>query len=128
VQDKLAIARDNLLNDEDKQLIEQDNQLIFEDEHLIVEDKHVIFEDKQPIVEDKFLNCMNLGLICAETPKICPKSRDPLPAPGLGGGARLLTSRLARTLAPPTAGSGLPALPQRADSRRSFTRMPLACL
>ena len=27
------------------------------------------------------------------------------------GGARLLTSRLARTLAPPTPGSGLPALP-----------------
>jgi len=71
-------------------------------------------QDKLLIVEDNFFIRKNLRLKHEEKPEIWPKSRDIPCGPGSGYGQM--------------AGSGLPALPQRVPSWRSFTLMPLACL
>jgi hypothetical protein len=128
VEDYGRILQDKLLIVQNKLVIVRDNLLIVENKLLILHDKLIIFEDKFLIVEANLLIRKDFRLKHEKMPGIWPKSRGTLSAPGRGGGARLLTSRLARTLAPPKAGSGLPALPQRAPSWRNFARMPLACL
>jgi len=132
---ELFIELNETLIARDKNLIGRDNRLIEQDNFLTARRQNLTDKDKDLIARRTNLTELNNDLIRVhfllkheEKPKIWPVGRTAPLAPGLGGGARLLTSRLARTLAPPTADSKLPALPQRVDSRRSFTRMPLAGL